>query len=94
MAREVRHDATGPLKIDGDDIDEEYGDVAICLCGLSADRPFCDGSHRATRDEDEGTVYEYEGDDDENPRREIAEILYVGERDAPDAEGESARERP
>lgn len=79
MPREIRHDATGPRKLDADDIDEEKGDIAVCCCGLSADRPFCDGSHRATADEDGETVYKYEGDDDENPRHEIAEIVYSDE---------------
>ncbi|RDI70409.1 CDGSH iron-sulfur domain-containing protein [Halopelagius longus] len=89
MAREVRHEATGPLKLDEDDIDEEKGDVAVCLCGLSANRPFCDGSHRATRDESEGTVYKYEGDDDESPRHEIAEIVYADERRSESDRGSS-----
>lgn len=76
MAREVTHSARGPLKIDEDDIDEEKGDVAICLCGLSREYPFCDGSHRVTEDETEGVRYKYEDDDPGGPRRVIEEIVY------------------
>ncbi|MCO8246289.1 MULTISPECIES: CDGSH iron-sulfur domain-containing protein [unclassified Haladaptatus] len=72
MAREVRHDATGPLKVDEDDFDDEKGNIAICMCGLSSDYPFCDGTHRTTRDEEAGTVYRYE----DGERREIEEIVY------------------
>jgi CDGSH-type Zn-finger protein len=60
MARLVEHEADGPLILDEDDIDDEKGDVAVCLCGLSDDRPFCDGSHRATHDEEDGMLYRYE----------------------------------
>lgn len=77
MAREVTHEATGPAILDEDDIDERHGNVAICQCGLSAEKPFCDGSHGATEDEEDGVRYKYEGDDDENPRREIAEIRFT-----------------
>lgn len=79
MAREVTHEATGPVKLDEDDIDEDYGDIAVCQCGLSDDRPFCDGSHRATEDETDGVRYKYEDDDAENPRRVIEEIVFAEE---------------
>jgi CDGSH iron-sulfur domain-containing protein 1 len=72
MVREVRHDATGPLKVDENDFDDEKGNIAICLCGLSEEYPLCDGSHRATRDEETDTVYRYENGD----RRIIEEIVY------------------
>ncbi len=72
MVREVRHDATGPLKVDEGDFDDEKGNIAICLCGLSDEYPFCDGSHRTTRDEEGDTVYRYENGE----RRVIEEIVY------------------
>ena len=38
------------------------------MCGLSKNQPFCDGSHKTTRDEAEGKTYEY---DPEGHRREV-----------------------
>jgi CDGSH iron-sulfur domain-containing protein 3 len=38
------------------------------MCGLSKNQPFCDGSHKMTRDEEEGKVYRY---DDEGHRTEV-----------------------
>jgi CDGSH-type Zn-finger protein len=89
MTREVTHDATKPLKMDAEDVEARGGDIAICQCGLSAEFPFCDGSHRATADEEEGVVYKYEDDDDAKPRHEIVEIVFSdGETDA-DAEADA-----
>jgi CDGSH-type Zn-finger protein len=54
--------------IDADEFEEDGDPAAICACGLSDNQPYCDGSHAATKDEDDGVVYKYEDDDDENDR--------------------------
>jgi CDGSH-type Zn-finger protein len=73
MPREVTHEARGPLLIDRDTLDEQGGTVAVCQCGLSGNKPYCDGSHQACADEDDDVLYKYEGDDDENERRVLEE---------------------
>jgi len=36
--------------------------VWICMCGLSKNQPFCDGSHKTIGEEEAGKVYEYDGE--------------------------------
>lgn len=57
MPRLVRHEMTGPIKIEPQD-----KPVFICGCGLTRNFPFCDGSHKVCAGEDPGTVYVYDKD--------------------------------
>jgi CDGSH-type Zn-finger protein len=64
MARLVRLEATGPIKIDPAQFPrDEQGNLKpiwICACGLSSNPPFCDKSHNACKHEQAGTLYEYD----------------------------------
>jgi CDGSH-type Zn-finger protein len=63
MSRLIRHDAQGPaIVMVGEKV------VAVCQCGLSRNKPFCDGSHRATQGEAVHQTYVY---DENNHRVEI-----------------------
>jgi CDGSH iron-sulfur domain-containing protein 3 len=42
--------------------------VWICMCGLSKNQPYCDGSHKKIAGEEDGRTYEY---DAEGHRREV-----------------------
>jgi CDGSH-type Zn-finger protein len=60
MATKITVNNNGSLKIEGEfEIVDKNGDkydlagrevVGICRCGLSANKPFCDGSHKGNFD--------------------------------------------
>jgi len=42
----------GPVRLtdqDGNEIEVDRGTIALCRCGKSRMRPFCDGSHKLVR---------------------------------------------
>ena len=55
MARLVKHEEKRPTIIQPSD-----KPMAICMCGLSKNKPFCDGAHHGTATEEEGCVYIYD----------------------------------
>ncbi len=58
MARLVMHEKNAPYEIPEGTTLPAY----ICGCGLSAKKPFCDGTHKKTHDEgDEVYVYDENG---------------------------------
>ena len=60
MARKIIKEEKGPYIVDEEEFEEQGGNIAICQCGLSDNKPFCDGSHQATADEEDDVVYEYD----------------------------------
>ena len=61
--RKVVKSANRPLEIP-----PQEKSVWICMCGLSKNQPYCDGSHKSVASEEESKVYEY---DAEGHRSEI-----------------------
>lgn len=54
MARLTHSDAEGPIEVKPQD-----KSVWVCACGLTQNKPFCDGSHKKTKQEEGGKLYVY-----------------------------------
>jgi CDGSH-type Zn-finger protein len=72
MARLVLHDRNKPYTIESSSGEK----FAVCACGLSKNKPLCDGSHKRTLDEVPNAMYAY----DENSRVKLT----------PDGQGKGA----
>lgn len=80
----VQISAHGPAIVSGEvrittpdgEVVEETANVALCRCGSSANKPFCDGSHKRVEFGDPGILAEAEGEDIE-PEGELAAILAL-----------------
>jgi len=54
MTRIVEHEEKNPMEV-------KIGGESrwICMCGLSGNKPFCDGLHKQCNSEEEGKLYRY-----------------------------------
>jgi CDGSH-type Zn-finger protein len=62
MSTKIKVNSSGSIRVEGDfEITDAQGNpfnlngrtvISLCRCGLSKNKPFCDGAHRANFDHD------------------------------------------
>lgn len=57
MPRLVKHEKNAPYRIEEG---QAKFPIAVCACGLSKNKPYCDGSHKKARDEEPNQLYVYD----------------------------------
>lgn len=62
MARLIKHERKVPYEIAPSD-QPSY----VCACGLSKNKPFCDGTHKKITAEEPAEIYIYDEDDKARP---------------------------
>jgi CDGSH-type Zn-finger protein len=100
--------ANGPLLCTGDievsaadgQLLEEAGDLVLCRCGHSGNKPFCDGSHREAGFQHDGMLGSVTSDDEETRAgplriavRENAMLIATGPMTIVSADGRPAATR-
>lgn len=63
LARVVKFEKSGPYLIEKVESIEKK--IVLCGCGLSSNKPYCDGSHTACKGEEANKTYIY----DKNKKR-------------------------
>lgn len=87
--------AQRPLAVKKSDIQGDA--IWLCRCGLSQNGLTCDGSHKATHDEQPGNVYHYERREGALTRTAIATVPHsppTTDLSVPSATGQSETAPP
>ena len=66
MARIIKVERKEPYLVE-----VENKKIWVCGCGLSSKKPYCDGTHKITKDEEDSKLYLY----NENKERKIVKEI-------------------